>query len=99
MNDTLCHVQTQYYENYGDAQNPHWKAKGGFLFKLMVDSDDFAYQPDECILALKKCLQEASDDHQRFEYIEHELIFSKPIELKGFEENLNLMLDIKYSEQ
>jgi hypothetical protein len=22
-------IQTQVYENYGEASNPHWKAKGG----------------------------------------------------------------------
>jgi hypothetical protein len=99
MNDTLCQVQTQYYENYGDAKNPNWKAKGSTTFKLMVDADDFAYAKECCIVAIKKCLKQASNDHCKFDYIDYDLIFTPPVELKGFEENLVEAIDIMYSNQ
>ena len=28
-------IRTQYRENYGDAQNPYWKFKGGSEYKVM----------------------------------------------------------------
>jgi len=99
MNDTICQVQTQYYENYGDAQNPNWKAKGGFIFKIMVDADDFCYAEEECVLAIKDLLKAQSNQHERFEYISHELIFHAPVELKGFEEKLSAIIDEKYANQ
>lgn len=27
-------VRTQFYENYGDSKDPHWKAKGGSNYKI-----------------------------------------------------------------
>lgn len=30
----LLVVETQVYENYGDASNPYWKAKGGSSIKV-----------------------------------------------------------------
>ena len=31
-------IETQYHENYGDEENPHWKAKGGQTY--LVDLQD-----------------------------------------------------------
>jgi hypothetical protein len=28
MTKTLVHITTQYSENYGTSENPHWKFKG-----------------------------------------------------------------------
>ena len=85
---TLCLVSTQYYENYGDSKSPHWKAKGEQIFKIYVDSDDFLYGEEYCVKAIKKCLINISDSYNRYEYLSHELIFSEPIELNGFQEAL-----------
>jgi hypothetical protein len=27
-------ISTQYYDNYGDSKDPHWKAKGGSDYKI-----------------------------------------------------------------
>ena len=32
-------IETQYHENYGDEENPHWKAKGGSTY-LVTDLKD-----------------------------------------------------------
>jgi hypothetical protein len=32
-------IETQYHENYGDEENPHWKAKGGQTY-LVTDLND-----------------------------------------------------------
>ena len=32
-------IQTQYRENYGDEENPHWKSKGGSTY-LVTDLSD-----------------------------------------------------------
>lgn len=91
--NTLCQITTQYYENYGDSKNPHWKPKGSQLFTIDVDSDSFMYVEDNCIKAIKSLLEDQSNNHCRYEYISHELIFSKPIELKGFEEKLESIFE------
>jgi hypothetical protein len=74
---TLVHVTAQYFENYNfyDAGEPRWKPKGGQVFSLMVDSDLFFYMKDECVKAIQSLLDEQSNSHSRYEYIDHELIF------------------------
>lgn len=37
-------IQTQYNENYGDLDNPHWKPKGGFTYELPINSQEEADQ-------------------------------------------------------
>lgn len=35
------HITTQYMENYGDRDNPHWKNKGGDDFIIEVPGFDY----------------------------------------------------------
>ena len=81
--DTICQIETQYYENYGDAQSQHWKKKGSHKFTLIVDSDDFLYEEDICVSSLKEMVENQSNSHEKFEYISHELIFSTPTMLNA----------------
>jgi hypothetical protein len=74
---TLLHIFTQVHENY----NGTWKPKSGFLFTLRVDLNDFMYAENECIKAINLLLEKQSNDHERFTYVSHELIFSEPMEL------------------
>ena len=76
---TLCQITAQYYENYSESETPHWKPKGGQVFNLMVDADDFMYSEEVCIETIKDLLESYSDNHSRFEYVSHELIFCTPI--------------------
>jgi hypothetical protein len=85
MEKTLCQITTQYYENYGDSQNPYWKPKGGQVFNVMVDSDEFMYGGDACIEAIQELLAKESDWHSKYEYLDYELIFSRPIVLNETE--------------
>lgn len=93
MNNTLCHVSAQHYENYGDAKSPHWKPKGEQIFKIYVDADHFLYGEEFCIKAIKKCLEKESNDFDKYEYRSHELIFNEPIELKDFGSILEKLFD------
>ena len=75
---TLVHITAQVHENYGGNT---WKPKGGFMFTLRVDSDLFLYGSEQCVEAIKMLLQEQSNEHERFTYLEHELIFHEPFAL------------------
>lgn len=76
MSKTLVHITAQYSENYGTSENPHWKFKGGQLFSLYVDADDFLYGQEQCIKAIKTLLDKQSNSMCRFDYRSHELIFN-----------------------
>ena len=75
---TLVHITAQVHENYGGNT---WKPKGGFIFTLRVDSDLFLYGSEQCVEAIKMLFDEQSNEHERFTYLEHELIFNEPFAL------------------
>ena len=73
-------VNTQRYENYGFHEgNEYWKPKGGMTFTIEdVDGDVVAYaKRDQVIKVIKEQLNERSNDLEKFEYIDHEIIFSE----------------------
>ena len=98
---TLLRISAQYYENYSahdqnwDGKHEYWKPKGGQEFFTHVDADDFIYSPDFCQETIKSLLAEQSNLYVHYEYVEHELIFSEPIALEGFEEKLNQIIESK----
>ena len=57
-------IHTQYLENYGTNEEPHWKPKGGFTYELPVNSVEEANQLTPELMQLI----EYKDDHQE-EYI------------------------------
>jgi hypothetical protein len=95
---TLCQITAQYYENYGDSKNPHWKPKGGQIFNVMVDADDFMYASDSCIEAIQELLAKQSDWYSKYEYLDYELIFATPMILdeNEFESSLKSICEKKY---
>lgn len=97
MEKTLCKITSQYYENYGDSKNPHWKPKGGQIFNLMVDADFFLYGSEYCIEVIQDLLAKQSDWYSKYEYLDYELIFSTPIDLDGDE--FQTLLDAKLEEK
>jgi hypothetical protein len=92
---TLVNIHAQVHENYGahnwdfaTSTNPcpqHWKAKGGRMFTLRVDSDLFLYAEEQCVNAIKELLALQSNEYYRYTYIDHELIFHEP---KSLDDNL-----------
>ncbi len=85
-------VSAQYYENYSDNQTPYWKPKGGVDFSFPIDSDLVMYAYKEDLKsALIKMVEEQSDEYSRYEYIDHEVKFSKPIVVEGLGEELQKM--------
>ena len=81
MDNTLVRISAQYYENYGSVEAPYWKPKGGQEFSLRVDSDLFLYADEECEKALRLLVESKSNDYARYEYLDHDLVFSEPVPL------------------
>jgi hypothetical protein len=85
-------VSAQYYENYSDNQTPYWKPKGGVDFSFPIDSDLVMYAYKEDLkTALIKMVEEQSNEYSRYEYIDHEVKFGKPIVVEGLGEELQKM--------
>lgn len=85
--DTTIRITAQFYENYaigpnGPTGTPYWKAKGGHEFILKVDSDVAMYAPNLKDI-LKDMVADQSNQYEKFEYIDHEMVFSKPTELSA----------------
>jgi hypothetical protein len=88
---TLLLIYTQYEENYGSSESPHWKPKGGQTFSLNVDADFFMYDEARCIDAIRLILDKKYDSHNRYTYLSHELLFSgiTPLNDEEFEYYFN----------
>lgn len=85
--DTTIRITAQFYENYAIGPNgpegaPYWKPKGGHEFIIKADSDMVMYAEDLKSI-LTEMVAEQSNDYEKFEYIDHEVIFSKPTELSS----------------
>lgn len=83
-------ITAQYEENYG-AHNwdgkgicpEHWKPKGAQMFSLEIDLDYLWYAQEQCLSVFNTMLEKQSDCYGRYTYIDHEVIFNKPIELNS----------------
>ena len=87
-------VSAQYYENYNTTGEgaPYWKPKGGMDFCFPIDSDLVMYTYKEDLkAALIKMVEEQSDGHSLYEYIDHEVKFFNPIVVEGLEKELQKM--------
>jgi len=78
---TLVHITAQYSENYGTSENPIWKFKGGQIFSLYADADDFMYGEEQCVKAIDTLLEKQSNAMCRYDYCSHELVFSDVVAL------------------
>jgi len=88
-------VSAQYYENYSDNQTPYWKPKGGVDFSFPIDSDLVMYiYKEDLKSALIKMVEEQSNEYSRYEYIDHEVKFGKPIVVEGLGEELQKMASV-----
>jgi len=91
MDNTLIRITAQYYENYGTAENPYWKPKGGHEFNLRFDCDYFHYRTEECGIAIQRMLDAKSNDRHKWTYIDHQLTYSAIMSLdsREFEDTFN----------
>ena len=83
MNCTVK-VMAQYFENYSDTKTPYWKPKGGQEFQIVINSDTILYS-DELKSHLTTLVAAQSNEHCKYEYIEHDVEFIKPIVLESKE--------------
>ena len=75
-------IGCQYYENYnvgpeGFGEIPHWKPKGGHKFQIKVDSD-VLWESDKLEEHLTKLVESQSTIAEKFEYRDHEILWSEP---------------------
>ena len=70
-------INAQYHENYSDTDTPHWKPKGGHEFQIEVNSDVLMYS-NELEKHLTEIVSNQSNQHEKFQYIGHEVQFQKP---------------------
>ena len=103
MDTTLLQITAQYHENYGwhnwdgKGECPQsWKSKGSQMFTLRVDSDCFMYAEEQCLKVIDALLAKKSDQHGRYTYVDHELIFQEPIQLDSTE--FKKMLEVECEE-
>ena len=99
MNATIK-ITAQYYENYGfNEGTERWKPKGGADFEVQCNSDLLMYSDeDELIETIKTQLAKRSNEHSRYTYIEHSVVFGKTEELSQqiFESTLRYHNDKRY---
>ena len=99
MNATIK-IQAQYYENYGfNEGTERWKPKGGADFEVQCNSDLLMYSDkDDLIETIKTQLAKRSNEHSRYTYIEHSVVFGKTEELSQeiFESTLRYHNDKRY---
>ena len=87
-------VHCQYFENYnvdinGFGEVPHWKPKGGHTFQMPIDSDIMMYaDEDKVIQAITNLVESQNSIAEKFEYREHELVFSEPTLVEGLKEEI-----------
>jgi len=87
-------VHCQYFENYnvdinGFGEVPHWKPKGGHTFQMPIDSDVMFYaDEDKVIQSIKNLVESQNSIAEKFEYREHELVFSEPTLVEGLKEEI-----------
>ena len=87
-------VMAQYYENYSDTKTPYWKPKGGQEFQIVIDSDIIMYA-DDLKNHLTEMVAAQSNEHFKYEYIEHDVQFNKPITLDS--EKLEKLIQREYA--
>ena len=88
----MCTIQVtaQYWENYSDTNTPYWKPKGGVDFHFPIDADVILYaRRKDLVRAITKMVEEQSNDYCLYEYIDHEVKFSKPVVVMGLENYLS----------
>jgi len=73
-------VNAQRYENYGFHEGrEYWKPKGATRFSIEdIDADIVMYADHKKVVeAIQRQLELRSNDLEKFEYIDHEVIFSE----------------------
>jgi len=81
MLETLVRIESQYYENYGSAEAPHWKPKGGQEFTVRIDSDIILWDQEGAESVIAHMLDDRSNEYVRYELISMEPVFCEPIAL------------------
>lgn len=93
-------VHCQYFENYnvgpeGFGEVPHWKPKGGFEFVMPIESDTMFYaDTDVVVQAIKNLVEKQNTIGDRFEYVDHEVLFQEPALVEGLEQEIDRLYEV-----
>ena len=93
-------VHCQYFENYnvgpeGFGEVPHWKPKGGFDFVMPIESDVLFYADTEVVVnAIKNLVEKQNTIGDRFEYLDHEVLFQEPSVVNGLEQEIDRLYEV-----
>tara|TARA_R110000744_G_scaffold274603_1_gene387690 strand:- start:45 stop:341 length:297 start_codon:yes stop_codon:yes gene_type:complete len=74
-------IFTQYYENYSDTQTPHWKPKGGQTYIIKDIEGDMLMYTNNITEVCKNLISPFNNDHNKFEYKDHEVDFIGDVEI------------------
>lgn len=80
-------IYTQYFENYGDALNPHWKAKFGSDYVVVLPDNAAGSNAQEIVEQVRSQI-EVNDDFNReyiisWEFAEHSHSEKDQLEYEG----------------
>lgn len=91
---TNVRISAQYYENYSDnPETPYWKPKGGAEFMLKGIDSDSLYFTEEVEQTFKVMLEEKSNSHCKYEFIDYEMVYEpEELSVDEFEWKLNNIL-------
>jgi hypothetical protein len=73
-------ITTQFQENYGSEETPHWKNKGGREIIAEINSDLTIHPITTAIVEL---LESLSSSRARYIYLAHDIQFVEPIIVEG----------------
>ena len=80
-------------EGFGEV--PHWKPKGGFEFVMPIESDTMFYaDTDVVVQAIKNLVEKQNTIGDRFEYVDHEVLFQEPALVEGLEQEIDRLYEV-----
>lgn len=81
-------ISTQYFENYGSEESPHWKPKGEVTFQSEVSAKNVVYWPVSIVEeAIQNILAGMNSEMARYEYVEHQIESPSEV-MEGLEEEI-----------
>ena len=101
MSKNKTTVIAQYFENYaidkdGFKDKPYWKPKGSVNFEIEIDSDILMYTDVKKVF--EKMIEKHNSIGEKFEYIDHAIQFSEPINLGTQEDYVKISQELKSEE-
>lgn len=80
-------ICAQYFENYGDSNDPHFKPKGSHIFEVLVDSHLLMYVGHEDLVTVcESIMEKQSNSVVKYKYLSNEVSFGGNVTILKEEE-------------